>query len=188
MLANVLQLYSIFNSHAIDKLCLAVFLYGHMKARRKCARLLRLKVRRDHSPVAVYWLVDSHSDGRVLVIAYRYLVGVFIDAAVDCLEIGLLSFGYNVEGIADFEAHRLVLRRMLNAVFAYELLCTIVVLLVETNRSGGQRHPQLILLGVDKLYEDADFVFNHRARIIVAVIVARLAVDFELLRSREASS
>src|SRR5437763_10953384 len=110
MLANVRQLYSIFNSHAIDKLCLAVFFYGHVKARRKCARLLRLKVRRDHSPVAVYRLVDSHSDGRILVIAYRYLISVFIDAAVDSLEIRLLSFGYNVEGITDFEAHSFIFR------------------------------------------------------------------------------
>ena len=119
-------------------------------------------------------------------IANRNLVSIFIDAAGDYFVIGLFSFGYDVEGVADFNSHVLILRRMVNVVFADELLRAAFVLFVETNRSGGQRHSQLVLLRIAKLHEDADLVFNHRARTVVAVIVVSLAVDDELFADVEA--
>ena len=114
------------------------------------------------------------------------LVGVFVNVSRDDFVVRLFSFSDDVEGIANLHAHFFILRRVIDLVFADELLIARAVFLVKPNRAGRQRHAKLVLLRVPKSHEHADLFLNRLAGIVVARVVVSLSVQHELFLHIEA--
>jgi hypothetical protein len=74
-----------------------------------------------------------------LVVAQRDLVLQLVDVA-DLLEVDLLALAHHVEGVADLQVERLVLRRVVDAVLADELHAAGRVLLVDAHDARRHRH------------------------------------------------
>ena len=100
----------------------------------------------------------------------------------------MLPLRDDVESVADLYADVFVLRRVVDAVFADKLLIAFVVLLVKTNRAGGQRHPEFVLLRIPKLNIHADLFLDRLAGIVVIRVVIALTVQHELLLHIKARS
>ncbi len=109
-------------------------------------------------------------------IANLDFVGVLINIPGNHFVIGLLTLGDDIERIAYFDAHVLVLRGVVDAVFADELLIAFVVFLVKANRPGGKGHAEFVLLRVAELHVHADFFLDRLAGIVIAGVVVPLAV------------
>ena len=89
------------------------------------------------------------------------------------LEIRLLAFADEVEGVARRHAHRLVARRVVNAVFAGELQLPVVAAAIEPQLARGQCDAEMIRLCVHELAHDDDLLVALRA---VAAVVVQPAV------------
>ena len=65
------------------------------------------------------------------------LVGVFVDmAGRNDFVVHLLAFSNDVESVAHLNAHVLVFRRVIDAVFTDELLVSFVVFFIEPDGAG----------------------------------------------------
>ena len=91
------------------------------------------------------------------------------------LVVDLLSFGDDVERIADLHTHIFILRCVVDLVLTDELLISFVVLLVQANGSGRQRHAELVRLRIAKLHVHANLFFDWLTRIAVVRVVVMLA-------------
>src|SRR4030095_1967422 len=111
-----------------------------------------------------------------LVITNFYFVGVFIDFTRERFVVGLFSFRYDVERVADLDPQVFIFRCVLNAIFADELLRAVFILLVKPNRAGGQSHAQLVVRGIAKLHEDANLLFDYGTWTVIATVVVALTV------------
>src|SRR5262245_40156976 len=122
--------------------------HRHLELRRPRRRLGGVVRRANHAPRSTERLVDFDADRDRLVVANRDLVLHLVDVRCDLLEIDLIPFADDVEGVADLEVQRLVLRRVVDAILADELHAALRILLIDANRAGRHRHPEAALLFV----------------------------------------
>ena len=95
-------------------------------------------------------------------LVYPFVAGVH-------LEIRLLAFAHEVEGISRRHAHRFIARRVVNGVLADELQLAVGIAAIETQLAGGQGYAELVRLGVLELALDDDLLVVAHA--IAAVVV-----------------
>ena len=93
------------------------------------------------------------------------------------LEVGLVALGDDVEGVADLEVQRFVLRRVADAILADELHAALRVGLVDAHRARRHRHPQSGLLLVLELVIHLHDVLDRRSRVLRVAVVEVLAFD-----------
>src|SRR5712692_370031 len=161
--------------------CFAILRDWHLELCGKGRSLFSFESRRDHFPIAANRFIHNDRDRAVLVIANLDLVSIFVHVAGDDYSVvRLFSFSHDVERIANFDAHVFIFRRVIDFVFADELLIALVILFVESNRARRQRHTQLVRLRVAELNVHPDLLFDRRPRIVVAGVVITLAVQHEL--------
>jgi hypothetical protein len=74
------------------------------------------------------------------VVAQRHLELHLVDVRGDLLEVGLFALGHDVEGGADLQIQRFVLRRVVDAVLADELRAATRVGLIYAHDACRHRH------------------------------------------------
>ena len=84
----------------------------------------------------------------------------FVDVARDSLKILLLALRNDVEGVANLQIERFVLRRVIDPVLTDKLQAAVRIRLVDTDRSRRHRHAEARLLLVLELIEHLDVVFD----------------------------
>ncbi len=137
-----------------------------------------------HLPVAADRLVDLDHDRLVLVVAERDLERHLVHEAADASEVGLRAFGDDVEGGADLDVQRLVVRGVADPVFADELHATGCVGLIHTHVACRQRHAESCVLRVREAGIELDRVSERRTGALLVAVVGLLAIDDEPLLDR----
>ena len=94
----------------------------------------------------------------------------------------------DVEGVADLEVQRLVLRRVVDAILADELHAALRVGLVDAHDARRHRHAEPGSLFVLELVEHLHDVLDRRAGVLRVVVVERLPFDDVALLDREAGA
>ncbi len=116
------------------------FSTGTLNCAAKRSGLREFVARRNHLPIAADRLVHLHHNRRFLVIAQRDFVLHFPHVRIDLLVVGLLALAHHVERVADMHRDILILRRVLDAVFANKEHAAARIFLVHAEISCRQRH------------------------------------------------
>src|SRR5262249_13734576 len=158
------------DADAVGEYRFTILRHRHVEARRKRGRLLSRERRIDDLPVAANGFIDHNSHRFIFVIADANLVSVLENIARDTFVVGLFALGHDIEGITEFDAHRLILWRVADIAFTNELLRTGLIGFVNTHHSGGQGLAEAVLFRVLELNKDADFLFDRRAGIVITLV------------------
>src|SRR5687767_5230461 len=133
------------HAHAIFQHGGAVRRHGNLELRGPGGGLRPLVRRADHAPGAADRLVDFNRHRSRLVVAQRDLVFELVDVRRDLLEVDLLALADDVEGVADLDVQRLVLRRVHDPIFANKLHAALRVLLIHAQHAGRHRNAEAAL-------------------------------------------
>ena len=131
----------------------------------------------NHFPVAGDRFDHADRDRFLFVIAELDLEGDLIGVARDFLPIGLFPLGHDVEGVAHLDLDGLILRRVVDPIFADELQAAVRVGLVDPHRALRQRHAQAMLFCIGDLDVDADFLIGTQLAILRPVIILRPIIE-----------
>ena len=96
-------------------------------------------------------------------------------------EVHLGALADDVERLSHLDPHALVARRVVDPVFADELLGARAVALVDAHDAGGQRHSQPVVLGVLEVEVDAHLRIRFHLAVLPTVVIGRAIVDQPLV-------
>ena len=122
---------------------------------------------------AVHVLYNMDGDGLRLLVRELDLEALVDDVgAIVDVEVSLAPRAGEVEGVAADDLHGLLGRGVLNNVFANELHLAAAIVPIEAKTARGQRHSEMVALGVFDLLQDCDMCVRRTAEELLVVVVA----------------